>query len=86
MPELRHNDNPADFIDGNVVVETATRVGSNSALNKDFYAICVKNGHEAIEKIAAKAVPGDVLVIMSNGSFDGIHEKLIAVLEALARG
>lgn len=86
MPELRHNDNPADFIDGNVVVETATRVGSNTALNKDFYAICVKNGHEAIEKIVAKAVPGDVLVIMSNGSFDGIHEKLIAVLEALARG
>lgn len=81
MPELRHNDNPADFIDGNVVVETSKSV----ALNKDFYAICVKNGHEAIEKIAAKAMPGDVLVIMSNGSFDGIHEKLIAVLEALAR-
>lgn len=81
MPELRHNDNPSDFIDGNVVVETS----KIRAINKDFYAICVKNGHEAIEKIAAKAIPGDVLVIMSNGSFDGIHEKLIAVLEALAR-
>lgn len=84
MPELRHNDNPADFIDGNVVVETATQIGINNALNKDFYAVCVKNGHEAIEKIAAKATPGDVLVIMSNGSFDGIHEKLISVLEALS--
>ncbi len=79
MPELRHNDNPSDFIDGDVVVETS----KNTALNKAFYAICVKNGHEAIEKIAAKAIPGDVLVIMSNGSFDGIHEKLITVLEAL---
>lgn len=84
MPELRHNDNPADFIDGNVVVETATQIGISTALNKDFYAVCVKNGHEAIEKIAAKAMPGDVLVIMSNGSFDGIHEKLISVLEALS--
>ncbi len=84
MPELRHNDNPADFIDGNVVVETATRIGNSTASNKDFYALCVKNGHEAIEKIAAKAMPGDVLVIMSNGSFDGIHEKLISVLEALS--
>lgn len=92
MPELRHNDNPTDFIDGNVVVETVTRIATqttdsksnNTALNKDFYAVCVKNGHEAIEKIAAKAMPGDVLVIMSNGSFDGIHEKLIAVLEALS--
>lgn len=93
MPELRHNDIPSDFIDGNVVVETATRVvnsattdtggGNNTPVNKDFYAVCVKNGHEAIEKIAAKAMPGDVLVIMSNGSFDGIDEKLIAVLEAL---
>lgn len=82
MPELRHNDNPADFIDGNVVVETS----KSTAINKDFYAVCVANGHEAIEKIAAKAAPGDVLVIMSNGAFDGIHEKLIAVLEALARG
>lgn len=80
MPELRHNDNPSDFIDGNVVVEES----KSKAINKDFYAVCVKNGHEAIEKIAAKAIPGDVLVIMSNGSFDGIHEKLIAVLDALS--
>lgn len=88
MPELRHNDTPSDFIDGNVVVEESIKncknVATNMAKNKDFYAVCVKNGHEAIEKIAAIANPGDVLVIMSNGSFDGIHQKLIAVLDALS--
>lgn len=90
MPALRANDNPADFIDGGVIVADATNMANNKAKGEaksgDFYAICVANGHEAIEKIAAKAAPGDVLVIMSNGSFDGIHEKLIAVLDALARG
>ena len=79
MPELRHNDKPTDFIDGEVVVQDAISM----AKNKDFYAVCVSNGHQAIEKIAAKAVSGDVLVIMSNGSFDGIYEKLVMVLEAL---
>lgn len=86
MPELRHNDNPSDFIDGNVVVSEAAKVSkmANNKAENDFYGVCVKNGHEAIEKIAAKATSGDVLVIMSNGSFDGIHQKLIAVLEALS--
>jgi UDP-N-acetylmuramate: L-alanyl-gamma-D-glutamyl-meso-diaminopimelate ligase len=91
MPALRANDNPADFIDGNVIVSEASKASNmpnlkaNNNAQKDFYAVCVANGHEAIEKIAARAKPSDVLVIMSNGSFDGIHEKLIAVLEALAR-
>jgi UDP-N-acetylmuramate: L-alanyl-gamma-D-glutamyl-meso-diaminopimelate ligase len=91
MPELRHNDNPSDFIDGNVVVEESIKNYDNMARNKGenrelekFYAVCVANGHQAIEKIAAVAKPGDVLVIMSNGSFDGIHQKLISVLEALS--
>lgn len=81
MPELRHNDKADDFIDGGVVVSEA----KNKASNKDFYGVCVANGHQAIEKIASIATAGDVLVIMSNGSFDGIHQKLITVLEALDR-
>ncbi|MCF7865525.1 MAG: UDP-N-acetylmuramate:L-alanyl-gamma-D-glutamyl-meso-diaminopimelate ligase [Candidatus Pacebacteria bacterium] len=95
MPELRHNDTPSDFIDGNVVVDESIKnykkvprnKGENGEENresKEFYAVCVANGHQVIEKIAAIATPGDVLVIMSNGSFDGIHQKLIAVLEALS--
>jgi UDP-N-acetylmuramate: L-alanyl-gamma-D-glutamyl-meso-diaminopimelate ligase len=30
--------------------------------------------------VAADARPGDVVAIMSNGGFGGIHEKLLAAL------
>jgi UDP-N-acetylmuramate: L-alanyl-gamma-D-glutamyl-meso-diaminopimelate ligase len=32
--------------------------------------------------LAAEARPGDHLVLMSNGSFGGLHERLLAALEA----
>jgi UDP-N-acetylmuramate: L-alanyl-gamma-D-glutamyl-meso-diaminopimelate ligase len=35
-------------------------------------------------QVAAEARPGDQVVIMSNGSFGGIHQKLLAELEAVA--
>ena len=35
---------------------------------------------EIVETIAAEAGDGDIVVIMSNGGFDGIHDKLIAAL------
>ena len=33
-----------------------------------------------VREVAAYALPGDQLVIMSNGSFSGLHEKLLAQL------
>ncbi len=33
-----------------------------------------------VETVANEAGPGDVVVIMSNGGFDGIHDKLLAAL------
>ena len=33
-----------------------------------------------IEFLREKAVPGDVVLIMSNGGFDNIHERLLEVL------
>jgi len=39
---------------------------------------------DMIEAIAAWARPGDAVVIMSNGGFGGIHEKLIARLQGAA--
>ncbi len=33
-----------------------------------------------VDRVAAGAQPGDVVVIMSNGGFGGIHEKLLAAL------
>jgi UDP-N-acetylmuramate: L-alanyl-gamma-D-glutamyl-meso-diaminopimelate ligase len=37
------------------------------------------------EKVGAEARPGDLVVIMSNGGFDGIYEKLPARLRARSR-
>ena len=34
------------------------------------------------QQVAAYALPGDQIVIMSNGSFSGIHQKLLAQLKA----
>ena len=39
---------------------------------------------DMIEAIAAWARPGVAVVIMSNGGFGGIHEKLIARLQGAA--
>jgi UDP-N-acetylmuramate: L-alanyl-gamma-D-glutamyl-meso-diaminopimelate ligase len=40
-------------------------------------------GADAIaDLLAAEAKPGDLLLIMSNGSFDGLCEKLVKKLEA----
>jgi len=36
---------------------------------------------ELVRQVAAQACPGDQVVIMSNGSFGGIHQKLLVQLE-----
>ena len=36
--------------------------------------------------LVAEARAGDHLVLMSNGSFGGLHERLLAALEARRRG
>jgi UDP-N-acetylmuramate: L-alanyl-gamma-D-glutamyl-meso-diaminopimelate ligase len=38
------------------------------------------------DALATEARPGDHLVLMSNGSFGGLHERLLAALEARSRG
>ena len=36
---------------------------------------------DIVRTVAEEARPGDVVVIMSNGGFDGIHDRLLAALE-----
>lgn len=81
MPTLRENDNPADFIDGNTVIAEAK--AQSVAKNKDFSGFCVASGDEALALMVPTLKSGDVVVIMSNGSFDGVHEKLIQALKEL---
>jgi UDP-N-acetylmuramate: L-alanyl-gamma-D-glutamyl-meso-diaminopimelate ligase len=35
---------------------------------------------ELVQSVAAQVQPGDQVVIMSNGGFGGIHQKLLAEL------
>jgi len=81
MPALRHNDNPADFIDGNTVIETAEKMAQNKD-NFGFEAHCVGNCDQVLDLLVPTLKEGDVVVMMSNGSFDGIYEKIMQRLQA----
>ena len=45
-------------------------------------AICEGDLDVLIQRVVAEARPGDRVVCMSNGSFGGIHEKLLSELTA----
>jgi len=47
-------------------------------------ACCEADLERLIAAIAAEAQPGDQVLVMSNGSFGGIHERLLAALEERA--
>ncbi len=57
------------------VAESVRRLGRDARLIEDSAAIA--------EFIAAEARPGDLLLVMSNGSFDGLCDKLLKRLAAL---
>jgi UDP-N-acetylmuramate: L-alanyl-gamma-D-glutamyl-meso-diaminopimelate ligase len=71
-------------------VANPEKVPAEQRLNPDDVAAQVSAGgtpcfHEAttndiVERLKAEARPGDVIVIFSNGGFDGIHGKLLAAL------
>lgn len=50
-----------------------------SSLGKD--ALIGGQAQEIVTAITKKARPGDVVLVMSNGGFDGIHSKLLQALE-----
>jgi UDP-N-acetylmuramate: L-alanyl-gamma-D-glutamyl-meso-diaminopimelate ligase len=40
---------------------------------------------DIVRRVSATARAGDVIMVMSNGGFGGIHEKLLSALDAPAR-
>jgi UDP-N-acetylmuramate: L-alanyl-gamma-D-glutamyl-meso-diaminopimelate ligase len=42
------------------------------------------NVDEIVATVSREAAPGDLVVVMSNGGFDDIHQKLLRALEARA--
>jgi UDP-N-acetylmuramate: L-alanyl-gamma-D-glutamyl-meso-diaminopimelate ligase len=71
-PPFRHNDDPSDFMDIEKVVDDLELGGSRSIAREGADAL--------LPEIVAGVRPGDVVVIMSNGGFGGIHLRLLAAL------
>ena len=65
-------------------LDTARLIEDIAKQEKPAFALA--NAAEIIEHLRPQLREGDVLAIMSNGGFDGIHEKLLAVLKELEVG
>jgi UDP-N-acetylmuramate: L-alanyl-gamma-D-glutamyl-meso-diaminopimelate ligase len=64
-------------------LEPETVAASVRALGKDAYVFASSDA--IANHLAAESKPGDLLLIMSNGSFDGLCEKLLKKLGAAAQ-
>jgi UDP-N-acetylmuramate: L-alanyl-gamma-D-glutamyl-meso-diaminopimelate ligase len=62
------------------VLDIAKLIENVAAQNKPAFAI--SNVDEIVRTLAAELRSGDVVAIMSNGAFGGIHEKLLSALSA----
>ena len=49
-------------------------------LNPDARAVVVEKSQDIAAFVAQKAAPGDIVLVMSNGAFDGVQEKILAAL------
>jgi UDP-N-acetylmuramate: L-alanyl-gamma-D-glutamyl-meso-diaminopimelate ligase len=61
------------------VLDTTKLIGDIAAQGKPAFAIT--DVDEIVRSLSAELRPGDVVAIMSNGAFGGIHEKLLAALQ-----
>ena len=50
-------------------------------LSDDSRALFIEKTNEIPAYVAAEARSGDVILIMSNGGFDGVQEKILRLLE-----
>jgi UDP-N-acetylmuramate: L-alanyl-gamma-D-glutamyl-meso-diaminopimelate ligase len=68
-PKEKEGYNPAEFMDIESVISRLHNLG------KESYA--VNHADQAVELLKPIVQSGDVVVVMSNGSFDGVHQKLL---------
>ena len=71
-PPLRHNDDPADFVDPEAMAEAVRRSGTPA----DAYP----SADALLPDLLAALAPGDLALVMSNGSFDGLVGRLAQAL------
>ncbi len=72
-PEFRWNDDPKDFVDIDHIVNLLNGAG------KKAYAS--HSTDEILATLSEMLTPGDVIVTMSNASFDNIQEKISGLLQ-----
>ncbi len=72
VPPFREGDKPEDFMDSKFVAEEVTKRGIQMKV--------AENVDELIEISVPEIQKGDVVIMMSNGSFDGLKERLIQKL------
>ena len=71
-PPLRHNDRIEDFLS----VEAVVRKITDSNIPASYHP----NADVLLPHLLPRLHPGDIALVMSNGSFGGIHEKLLRLL------
>jgi len=77
-PPLRHNDDLADFMDPETVAATIRRRGTPATSYPSADAL--------LPDLLTALQPGDLALVMSNGSFDGLVAKLLSALSDAPRG
>ncbi len=71
-PPFRHNDDAARFMNADTVVETITARGVPASVYPDAATL--------LPPLLEAVQPGDVVLVMSNGSFGGLHDRLLEEL------
>jgi UDP-N-acetylmuramate: L-alanyl-gamma-D-glutamyl-meso-diaminopimelate ligase len=61
-------------------MSVATVVGEINRSCHDDRAVMIQNAQDIASYIAQNAVAGDIALVMSNGGFDGVHEKILLAL------
>lgn len=80
---LMKDELPASLGDADLIYIYSAGLGWDAA--KVFAALgararCEESLEALVTAVAAEAKPGDHVLVMSNGGFGGIHEKLLALL------
>ena len=75
-PPIRHNDDPEAMLDMDLLVETIGERGPAAHAHPDVDAL--------LAALLGTLRAGDVALIMSNGGFGGLHQRLIDALEQTA--
>ncbi len=73
-PPFRHNDRAGDFMD---VTKITTALAKHHVDASAFETV-----DEIVDRLGSTMTSGDVIVVMSNGGFGGLHDRLIAMLES----